>query len=399
VSEQPFWPSAASHPQEGSSPPEDRAALGAASPPEAAPMGDTSAGQAVPAGTEEAGSWTGPWLPPLLAEKFPPSASGVAKELGVDSPVDPSEKLEAEVEKVTANAPASSPDSALGIGSELPCESEPVVFESKLTASESEAAAAEPELTSLAAKEPVAIEKGAPPESSEPMPVGGVQTEVLLGPDIRLPEVPLPPIDEQSRYVAETTPPVSTPPPPAQEKPPKSDQMEWYILKVQTNREESIREGLLRRAAIAGLDHYFGEIIIPTEKVTEFKGGKKRIISRKLYPGYLVIQMELNDDTWFLVRETPGIGDFTGAVGRPSPLPPHEVNRILAKKEERPGELPKLKIGFRVGDRVKITEGTFENFEGEVSSIDEANGRVTVMISIFNRTTPVEFEYWQLEKV
>ncbi|MCS7306533.1 MAG: transcription termination/antitermination protein NusG [Thermoguttaceae bacterium] len=183
------------------------------------------------------------------------------------------------------------------------------------------------------------------------------------------------------------------------DKPPKSDKMEWYILKVQTNREESIREGLLRRAAIAGLDHYFGEIIIPTEKVTEFKGGKKRITTRKLYPGYLVVQMELNDETWFLVRETPGIGDFTGAIGRPSPLPPHEVNRILAKKEERPDEIPKLKIGFQLGDKVKITEGTFENFEGEVSSIDETNGRVTVMISIFNRTTPVEFEYWQLEKV
>lgn len=183
------------------------------------------------------------------------------------------------------------------------------------------------------------------------------------------------------------------------EKPPKSDKMEWYILKVQTNREESIRDGLLRRAAIAGLDHYFGEIIIPTEKVTEFRGGKKRITNRKLYPGYLVVQMELNDDTWFLVRETPGIGDFTGAVGRPTPLLPHEVNRILAKKEEKSDEAPKLRIGFQIGDRVKITEGTFENFEGEVSSIDETNGRVTVMINIFNRTTPVEFEYWQLEKV
>ncbi|HOM17987.1 MAG TPA: transcription termination/antitermination protein NusG [Thermoguttaceae bacterium] len=183
------------------------------------------------------------------------------------------------------------------------------------------------------------------------------------------------------------------------EKLPKSENMEWYILKVQTNREESIREGLLRRAAIAGLDHYFGEIIIPTEKVTEFKGGKKRISNRKLYPGYLVVQMELNDDTWFLVRETPGIGDFTGAIGRPAPLLPHEVSRILAKKEEKTDESPRLKIGFHLGDRVKITEGTFENFEGEVSAIDETNGRVTVMISIFNRTTPVEFEYWQLEKV
>ena len=89
--------------------------------------------------------------------------------------------------------------------------------------------------------------------------------------------------------------------------------MDWYILKVQSNREESIREGLLRRVAIAGLEYYFGDVIVPIERVTEFKGGKKRVIKRKLYPGYLVVHMEINDDTWFLVRETPGIGDFTGA--------------------------------------------------------------------------------------
>ena len=100
---------------------------------------------------------------------------------------------------------------------------------------------------------------------------------------------------------------------------PKSDKMDWYILKVQSNREESIREGLLRRVAIAGLGHFFGDVIVPTEKVTEFKGGKKKVIKRKLYPGYLVVHMEINDDTWFLVRETPGIGDFTGAAGVPVP--------------------------------------------------------------------------------
>jgi transcriptional antiterminator NusG len=178
---------------------------------------------------------------------------------------------------------------------------------------------------------------------------------------------------------------------------PKSEQMDWYILKVQSNREESIRDGLMRRVAIAGLDRFFGDVIVPTEKVTEFKGGKKRVTKRKLYPGYLVVNMEINEDTWFLVRETPGIGDFTGAAGRPSPMLPHEVNRILAKKEEKADEAPKLKIGFHIGDRVKITEGTFENFEGEVSAIDEANGRVTVMINIFGRSTPVELEYWQVE--
>jgi transcriptional antiterminator NusG len=177
----------------------------------------------------------------------------------------------------------------------------------------------------------------------------------------------------------------------------KSDKMDWFILKVQSNREESIREGLMRRVAIAGLDYYFSEIIVPTEKVTEFKGGKKKVIKRKLYPGYLVVHMEINDDTWFLVRETPGIGDFTGAAGRPSPMLPHEVSRIVAKQEEKSEKAPKLKIAFREGERVKIKEGTFESFEGDVDSIDETNGRVTVMINIFGRSTPVELEYWQIE--
>ena len=207
-------------------------------------------------------------------------------------------------------------------------------------------------------------------------------------------EVPSAETREAAPAVAETAAP-PTPAPKPQE--PKSDKMEWYILKVQSNREESIREGLLRRVAIAGLDRFFGDVIVPTEKVTEFKGGKKRVIKRKLYPGYLVVHMEINDDTWFLVRETPGIGDFTGAAGRPSIMLPHEVQRIVAKAEEKSEKAPKLKIGFSEGERVKIKEGTFENFEGEVESIDQTNGQVTVMINIFGRSTPVTLEYWQIE--
>lgn len=173
----------------------------------------------------------------------------------------------------------------------------------------------------------------------------------------------------------------------------------WYILKVQSNREESIREALLRRVKIAGLDRFFGDVFIPTEMVTEFKNGKKRIVKRKLYPGYIMAQMAVNDESWFLVRDTPGIGDFTGAGGRPAPMPDSEVNRLINKQEEKAEEAPKLKIAFKVGDRVKINEGTFENFEGEVHNIDQANGRVTVMINIFGRSTPVELEYWQIETV
>ena len=174
---------------------------------------------------------------------------------------------------------------------------------------------------------------------------------------------------------------------------------DWYILKVQSNREETIRDALQRRVAVAGFDDFNGDIIVPTEDVAEFKNGKKRITKRKLYPGYIVVHMAINDDTWFLVRETPGSGDFTGSAGRPSPMLSHEVERIVqaSMPEEDGGEPVKTAIPFEIDDRVRIKEGTFENFEGEVNRIDEANGQVTVMIYIFGRSTPVELEHWQLE--
>jgi transcription termination/antitermination protein NusG len=175
--------------------------------------------------------------------------------------------------------------------------------------------------------------------------------------------------------------------------------MQWFILKVQSNREDSIRDTLLRRISMQGMDRWFGEVIVPKEQVTEFKSGKKRVVWRKLYPGYILVNMILNDETWYLVRETGGIGDFTGSAGRPSPMLPQDVAKLLNKTEEKADEAPRLKIAFKKGDRVKINEGTFENFEGEVEAIDEANGRVTVMLSIFGRSTPVDIEYWQIETV
>ena len=175
--------------------------------------------------------------------------------------------------------------------------------------------------------------------------------------------------------------------------------MDWYILKVQSNREKSIAAALRRKIAVEGLENYFDDVVVPMEKVTEFKGGKKKIVERKLYPGYIVVHMHINDDTWFAVRETSGIGDFTGSGGKPTPMLPHEVARIIQTEEEVEEEAPKLNIGFKLGDRVKVKEGTFESFEGEVNSIDEHSGRITVMINIFGRSTPVELEYWQAEQI
>src|SRR5690606_15594128 len=151
------------------------------------------------------------------------------------------------------------------------------------------------------------------------------------------------------------------------------------------NREDSIRDALLRKIKIEGLEPYFGEIVVPTEDVAEYtKSGKRRIVKRKLYPGYIVISMVLNDDTWFLVRDTPGIGDFTGSAGKPAPLQQHEVEKLLriSKPVEEGKTQVRSLIPFSRGERVRVKDGNFQNFEGDVDAIDEANGRVTVMINI-----------------
>ena len=181
-------------------------------------------------------------------------------------------------------------------------------------------------------------------------------------------------------------------------------EMSWYILKVQVNRENSICDALRRRVKVAGIERFFGEVLVPTEDVREFnKAGKQRIRKRKLYPGYIVVNMEINDDSWFLVRETSGIGDFTGAAGKPAPLTPEEVSRIIATTmpdvEEDGEDSIKTAIPFKVGDRVRVKEGYFQNHEGEVSAVDERNGRITVMINIFGRPNPVELDHWHVENV
>ncbi len=176
----------------------------------------------------------------------------------------------------------------------------------------------------------------------------------------------------------------------------------WYILKVQVNREESIRAALERKVKIEGLERYFGDIVVPTEDIAEFtKTGKRRVVKKKLYPGYIMVNMAINDDTWFAVRETSGIGDFTGSAGRPAPMDPVDVDRILklGADEDDDDQQVKTAIPFKLGDRVRVKDGYFQNFEGDVEGVDEANGRVTVMINIFGRSTPVELEHWQIEAV
>ena len=178
---------------------------------------------------------------------------------------------------------------------------------------------------------------------------------------------------------------------------PETPDFKWYVLKVQTNREKSIKENLERRIRRDSMGGSFGRIVIPTEKIVETKSGKRRIVERKMYPGYLFVQLQLNDETWYLVRDTSGVGDFTGAGGMPTPMEDAEIDRML-KVEEAHDEPAKIKIQLSRGDVVKIKEGTFDTFEGTVETIDDTSGKISVLIEIFGRSTPVELEYWQVEK-
>jgi transcriptional antiterminator NusG len=178
-------------------------------------------------------------------------------------------------------------------------------------------------------------------------------------------------------------------------------ELQWFVLKVQTNRERSIRDTIQKRIKLEGMEEYFDEILIPTEKVVETKGGKKKVREQKLFPGYMMIHMRLTDESWHLVRSTSGVGDFTGAAGKPVPMQEHEVQKLLggpAEAGEEPEQKVSIKFSVSVGDVVKVKEGAFENFEGRVDSLDESTGKIKVMIEIFGRSTEVELEHWQVEK-
>ena len=204
---------------------------------------------------------------------------------------------------------------------------------------------------------------------------------------------------------APAAPPIPPPPAPASKKPevdpPEAvPPMDWYILKVAFNREDSIADALRKRVKMEGMTEYFEDIVVPTEDVATFtRDGKKRITKRKLLPGYIMVRMMINDDTWFLVRETSGISDFTGAAGKPMPMEQSDVERFITKPDADEDEEPQIKIGipYKVGDRVRVKEGNFENQEGDVDTVDEANGRVTVIINIFGRSVPMELDHWQVE--
>jgi transcriptional antiterminator NusG len=180
---------------------------------------------------------------------------------------------------------------------------------------------------------------------------------------------------------------------------------QWYVLRVASNKEEQVREALERKVKIEGLEHKIGRILVPTERRPSPRGrvGGKKYVERRMYPGYVFIEMELEEDgrigeeAWFLIRETTGVGDFIGATGKPTPMRPADVDKMLMQVDKGQQGAP-VAMEFAKGDAVKIKEGAFENFEGSVDEILPDKGLVRVIVTIFGRATPIELEYWQVEK-
>jgi transcriptional antiterminator NusG len=180
--------------------------------------------------------------------------------------------------------------------------------------------------------------------------------------------------------------------------------MQFFTLRVASNKEDRVRETLVRKVKIEALESQVGRILVPVERVRSIKDGKRRDTDRKLYPGYVFIELELDkngmipEKVWFTIKETDGVGDFIGSNGKPSPMTPKDQAKII-EAAERPDEPVSAVSSFKAGDRVKVTEGPFVNFEGTVDEVIADKGTVKMIATIFGRATTLELEYWQIEKV
>jgi transcriptional antiterminator NusG len=176
-----------------------------------------------------------------------------------------------------------------------------------------------------------------------------------------------------------------------------SAEMEWYIVHTYSGFEMKVKDSLQQRAELAGMNDLFEEILIPTEEVVEVRDGKKKSSTRKFFPGYVMVKMVMSDDAWHVVKNTPKVTGFVGTGGRPVPLSAAEVDRII-NQVTIAADKPKPKNEYQVGETLRIVEGPFANFTGEVEEVNEDRATLKVMVTIFGRATPVELGFFQVEK-
>ncbi|RJP74902.1 MAG: transcription termination/antitermination factor NusG [Candidatus Abyssobacteria bacterium SURF_17] len=267
-------------------------------------------------------------------------------------------------------------------GGEEEASSQPVQEEPESTPSEQPP---EPEATT---------EEPAPPEESagEEQPA-----EVEEAPIEEAPEEPEPAVSEEEavkkvRVIKSRADKVAVLP--------EEDEAEkkWYVVHAHSGYENKVKQSLENRVKQEHLENMVSQILIPSEEVAEVKGGKKRVTSRKIFPGYVLVEMKLTHKTWYLIRTTAGVTGFIGSGKLPTPLEPEEVESIFQQMRGEQKK-PKPKVSFEKDEKVKIIEGPFTNFMGYVDEVNPERGKLKVMVEIFERLTPVELEFWQVEKV
>ena len=174
--------------------------------------------------------------------------------------------------------------------------------------------------------------------------------------------------------------------------------MNWFVVHTQTGLEDKVKTVLETRVAQEGYSESISKVVIPTEQISEIRSGKKRVSERRFFPGYILVEMEMNDSTYSFIKKIPGVTGFLGAGKKPIPLSPTEVDNILKRTEETKHK-PSPKTIFEKGEQIRVKEGPFMNFNGTIDDVYPEKGKLKVSISIFGRSTPVELEYWMVEKI
>ncbi len=175
-----------------------------------------------------------------------------------------------------------------------------------------------------------------------------------------------------------------------------ADERAWYVVHCYSGYENKVRYNLEQRIDTMGMKDKIFDVVIPTEEEIEVKDGKRRTLERRVFPGYILVNMIMSEESWYVVRNTPGVTGFVGMGNTPAPLRPEDVSQIIKRME---AEAPRIKVTFKQGERVRIIDGPFNDFRGVVSEIDVERARVRVMVNMFGRETPVELDFLQVEKV